>query len=477
MEIDFFRRQYLFGPRAPTRFEWPTRGVAQHVFAAHPDLSVCARSDEDRQLLCIGELFDADHPELTNEDVANRLFERFSNFAALEAATATLGGRWSLIARDKSGIRIYPDATGSVPIHYAEIDGHLWVSSLPSIIAMECGLELDDALIAEFRRTPAGDWWPGALTSYPEVRHSWPNFYLDVEHKRPSRFWPLESVAPVDVESAARTMARMLDGLLRAAARRFQLYLALTGGYDSRTLLAVAKPLHREIQTYTMAYPGVPSFDIDTCHKLTRRFSIPYSVERCDEPPEDFLAGFDGLASHMVTGLGRLNAYSYRRFAPPDAFFVEGTASEIVRSYFLSVRNKERIVQASALASVCGFESKRAEEAIDEWLSQIPTTLGFDPVDLFYWEQRVGNWNATDYQTQECVRRVFSPFNCRELLVTGLGAPVPSRRDRCRLYRRICELTLPETLDYRFNFTARVGVRRLVGRVARVFRAFARHGR
>lgn len=472
-EFDLFRRQYIAGPRPPASQNWPSRWIGRElVLAAHVDLPVHGREETGRYLTVVGDILDPDFPERNNQQVVDWLFGELLSYLALEKAIDRLGGRWVLFAGFGDECRVYPDATGSRPIYYSFVDGQAWVSSLPSVLAREFGFDPNHRLVKEFASFKHGDWWPGALTPFNEIRHSAPNHYLDFTSGTPRRFWPKRPVASCNVEDAAPEIGRLLAGMMRAASNRHRLYMAVTGGYDSRVLIASSSDIHDKINFFTLAYPGIDDFDLKTPALLAQAFGLKYAVEEFDSPSEEFLHSFDQLASSMVRGQCRLNAASYLRF-PEDALFVEGTASEIIRCFYFKKGAHPATIDAIELARRAGFEgSSPAAQAFEEWLANVPNDTNIALLDLFYWEQRVGNWNATDYQTQEWVRRVFSPFNCRQLLAIGLGTPIEARREPYQLHRNICEQMLPEVLQFRFNFSVRKSLQnylqRLVRRTARL---------
>ena len=481
-ELDFFRRQYIVGSRAPATWDWPyCRFSTDFILASHPEIPVNERCEDRRHLIALGDILDPEFPDRNNQQVLDSLFESFTNYAELEKATFRMGGRWLLLAALNDECRAYPDATGSRPIYFTPVDGEIWMGSLPSVLAIEFGFEPDAQLLDESVATKWGDWWPGSLTPFQQIRHSGPNHYLDLRRGVSFRFWPDKTIPTVSVDTAAREIGKLLSGLLRAAAHRYKVFVAITGGYDSRVLVAASKGIHNEIGFFTLAYPGIEQFDLHTPARVAKAFGLNYVTERLDLPDDNFFASFDRLSSHMVRGQCRLNAFSYLRF-PSNAIFVEGTASEIIRCFYYKNGKHPQHIDAAELACRAGFgDTLAARLEFQEWLESVPHDTSINIMDLFYWEQRIGNWSAADYQTQEAVRRVFSPFNCRQILTIGLGTSVEARRDPYELHRRICKQFLPDILYYRFNYFQRKNLldfsRRVVRRIRHLLRTAASSGR
>lgn len=467
---DIFRRQYLLGPHSSVMQKWEGREFAgNYVLTAHPDIPVNECCIDNRHLVVIGDILDPDHPSRSNQQVLESIFDEFSSYSSLENSTFKMGGRWLLLANLDDECRVYPDATGSRPIFYSLVDDQIWISSLPSILAKEFGYDQDKSLVAEMGSTEYGDWWPGSLTPYSQISHCGPNHYLDLHRNQAVRFWPLNPLPSRKVDVAANEISRLLSGLMLAASFRYCLYMAVTGGYDSRVLISASKEIHERIKFFTLAYPGIEQFDLHIPMRLAKAFGLNYSVQQFNFPNEEFLEEFDHLASGMVRGQCRMNASSYLDY-PNDAMFVEGTASEILRCFYYNDGNHPDVIDPAELSRRAGFaQLPSAIKAFEDWLESVPKDTGMNMLDMFYWEQRVGNWSATDYQTQETVRNVFSPFNCRQLLVAGLGVPVEYRCVPHTLYLTICEQLLPKILRFRFNYKFSPGrnVMNILRKVAR----------
>jgi hypothetical protein len=94
-----------------------------------------------------------------------------------------------------------------------------------------------------------------------------------------------------------------------------------------------------------------------------------------------------------------------------------------------------------------------AIQALDDWLQGAGRRLfNVDLADLFYWEQRMGSWQAMSQSEWDIVQEVFTPFNCRRLLVEMLGvAPrhrtAPGFRLQKAIIRRLWPAALREPIN------------------------------
>jgi len=82
----------------------------------------------------------------------------------------------------------------------------------------------------------------------------------------------------------------------------------------------------------------------------------------------------------------------------------------------------------------------------------IANTYGINVLDLFYWEQKMGNWQAMSQAEWDIAQEVFCPFNCRSLLTTLLSVDEKYRRPpEYQLYEKLIRYLWPETLSLPIN--------------------------
>jgi len=102
-----------------------------------------------------------------------------------------------------------------------------------------------------------------------------------------------------------------------------------------------------------------------------------------------------------------------------------------------------------------GYESPVIERAIREWLADtraFARQQRISILDLFYWEQRLGNWGALGMAEMDIAIEQISPYDNGELLGLMLAAPAALRKGpRYQLFERICRVLAPETLGEPIN--------------------------
>jgi len=472
-------RQFLFGPptaAAPAGLSSAIAWGEAAVVRMHPWLHAERATAADRELICLGHVLDPAAPTLGNAAVVAALCRQSGSFADFERASATLGGRWVALLRIGGEARLYPDAAGMRSAFHARLkDGAVVVASQPALLASAYGLTRDDEIDRGFRAHPHfANSWPCELTPYPGVRQLLPNHFLDLNSGEVRRFWPTTAGGQIDPDSAVETITTQLKGSVAAVLNRGSAVLAITGGYDSRTLFAAAGDARAGLKLFRVAGAHFPWYDTSIPRQLVRRFGgtlLEPAPRPCPAPLRKIMR--ENVA-HMWSDPGE---YILSTFETLESdFILFGWLSEIARCFYYPDGQHPQAVDGALLARVAHFlEHPMAIAEFERWLGDVPPAIGPAALDLFYWEHRAGNWASLLATACDTFCDSIAPYNCRALLQTALAVPLSFRRAPYELHRRICERAAPGMLDIPFNFSWRDTVReRLLGvlpwRVRRLLR-------
>jgi hypothetical protein len=424
------------------------------------------QADSRASLLLLGHVFDPRDPSADNQRAVDRL-AACSDFDELEEATAGLAGRWWLMARFADECRLYPDAVGSRSIFHGGGAERVWAASQPGLAPRDSGVSAPPERLARLWQSRSANAWPAAHTPYSGARQLLPNHYLELGSGRVRRFWPTRALPALSLEAGVERMARSLNGTFRAIeARSGRAALPLTGGIDSRVLLACAGNARAWLDCFTVVDTATPLHDMWLPLRMARSLKLRFRFAPAarDAVEAELIAQNTG---HLWRDPGQHRIPAFRS----NALTAVGTVSEVCRCYYYPNGKHPNQVTAPLLASLAGWDGdSTAVSAYEEWLRGVPPS-GIAPLDLFYWECRLGNWAAMDALALDAYADSFSPFNCRQLLETGLRVDVSHRCAPYTLHREICALMSPEIAELPINRTwlegAERGLRRLGSKLAR----------
>ena len=438
-----FRRQYVIGPQPfAVTPDWHVEPLWDgRLLSVHPDLGWNVHRVGDRQLLVLGTVFDPETPDDTQAEIVARALEAADGPQALVAATYRWVGRWALLAK-WPGVEIgLTDPCGLRQINFSLEPGAVWLGSSPEIVRRVNPSELDGAsdkvsFYSANRFRELESPWLGAETIYSGCRHLAANHWLDTATARMVRFFPDRPVQSVPVPQAVERATVILQATLQAAAKRFALQLPVTGGWDSRVLLAASRPLAQTDRVrYFVDRMGVcppDHADVRVPQALAKRLGFELTVENSLAPPPWFEEQLRENVTLSRT-LPKTNAIYTKLTAGEARVNINGNVSEICRCFYQQRMGKlwgEATV--TRMLRVMGFAgSQFAGRALEEWLDGLKPTLagtGLDVLDMLYWEQRMGNWGAQYPAEQDISVDELSPFNGRDIIMTLLGTPAALRQ-------------------------------------------------
>ncbi len=409
--------------------------------------------------MCLGDVYDPFNTTDRNSDIIQKIANSAHDFDSFESRIYHVSGRWLILVSIGDETRLYPDASGLRPAFYSKLAGDLWVGSQPGLLSEFLDLRPNHDLVARFLPHPHSTSWPGSVTPYEDVAQLWPNHFLDLNTGVPTRFWPMAPIETLDIETCAATNVEYLSNIMCAVAERGPLYLWLTGGYDSRVLFAASKKLHGQMNFCVFDYLKSASYDTSIARKLAKKSGRPIQVVRPKSTPKEFWQLLETNSGGMAIDPGNFTKIAFVDY-PADSFHITGTAGEVGRCFYYKNGVRPAALDSKTLCRLAYYDGNPvAEQVFAAWLKEIeesvPPSFGIDPLDLFYWEHRLGAWLGVQCLANDTFLDSIVPFNCRAIFESMLGVGVEYRKEPYLLFRKMCEIGYPEVLDEPFNWTRR----------------------
>jgi hypothetical protein len=454
-----YRSQFVLGPYfVDILVSWQKLAINSRLhLTAHPDLEVCYVKSQDRTILLLGFILDPENLQATNLDILNFLMQSFVNSTEIYKQTARFGGRWILIIDNGVIVTLFHDAAGLRQVFYTDVTTtqYLWCASqagiLADILRLQPDPEAQDFINSPLIRHNREYWWPGHSSLYKEVKHLLPNHYLNLATGQSHRYWPNQNISSITLNTAVTACASILQGLLESAAKRFDLVLSLTAGLDSRLVLAACYTIKDNISYMTLKQrkSSYNDTDISVATSLLRRLQLPHDLVVSD-------AGLDALFSRffyqnvpLAHELWSHDAYTIFKFYNYSKVTITGSVSEIARQFYKAPNQTKQTLNGEYLASATGMKNHPfAVSHFNEWCNSLGNIYNVNILDLFYWEQRAGNWLAMcQLEFDSAWKDIFSPYNCRSLLTQMLSVQDIYRcAPYYELYMKIILTLWPEVL-------------------------------
>lgn len=448
--MSLFQGQFLFTKQIPESHltDWNKVEIDDYTLLSHPSLNITSAKGNNFELHLIGDVYEWVNPFQTNQQILNSLVKNPTFDKVLEEL-AGYTGRFLLFYLSSDALHIVNDACAQHEVYYN--NSFTAFGSQPKIIGLvDKHSPLTNKAANNFFKSKSflsKKVFYGNKTHVHNIKHLLPNHHLDIKNKRIVRNYPFEPLNHLSLNEAAGRASLMLKGFLKAIAHRERIALAVTAGYDSRVLFLASLELPCNYFVQKHLYMTNTHHDITIPSQLTKMFGKEFTIIP-DIPKQQTVYPEGYETSIDFPRFLNIPSVLYQ-----DYTYVNGNISEIARNYYGYLKKPS----ARNLAFLNGYKNARA--VINEYQDWIDSnenlfkTNGYNLLDMFYWEERMGNW-AAKAKTEGCAmgQKFISPFNSRLLLTILLSTDRKLRDSHSNvLYNRTIELLEPEALNIPIN--------------------------
>ena len=226
--------------------------------------------------------------------------------------------------------------------------------------------------------------------------------------------------------------------------------IAFTAGWDSRMNVAASKDVKNDVLYYINRFSNLTdkSADIFIPRRLSEKLGLNFEVREHEQikVAAEFLDTYHRNYDKPLDKFVKVYYHYYQNY-PADAVNILTSGSEISRLYY-----ENRSFKTGAdVAERSGYPNfTYVHKQADLWLDSLKKS-NYSSGDLFYWEQRVGNWAAHATTQTDMVRESLSMYNCRDLIITLLSVDPKYRGYNNKLYRNIMKVLWKEILSEPIN--------------------------
>jgi hypothetical protein len=406
-----YRKQFLL---TKNKDDFQNLSKVQSIGDYHLHLGLdsehCFVINGNNEFHLLGSLYDFEHPEFSNKQILETISQA-QNIEDVTKISDDYCGLFVLIVKLNDEIFLFNDAASQKEVYYD--DEFTSFGTQPKLIGVAVDLlEHTDKDAVEYYSSgifKARRLFVGNATHKRNIFHLLPNHLLNIKEKRNQRFFPVEALENKPLESVAQESSRMIKGFVTAVAKRNKIKMPVTGGYDSRILFLASLEVDCEYYVTQMPHMDKSHHDISVPESLTNYYNKEFIIE-------DESAYTEGLLNddynHDLDFPRQKDAYRVN----DGATFLTGNVSEIARNYHGYHSN----ATAEDLCFISGnWKLDFATKQYSNWLKEKPifTKYGYHYLDMFYWEDKMGNWSAKGKTENFALGRdIIIPYNSRTLL-------------------------------------------------------------
>ncbi|MCB2167353.1 MAG: hypothetical protein KQI78_06800 [Deltaproteobacteria bacterium] len=468
-KVDYlYRRQFILSPKKVHIFKSCNYlQICDNLFlSAHSDLGIAQAHYDNKSIYLLGFILDPNNIKISDYEILSNILKNSKNEVEVFEQLSDKCGRFIIILKFGSNIRIFSDACGTRQIFYhIDKSGNIWCASQPHLIANELGIQINLKTKHDLMKSSVFKsderWFPGRITLYDNVFHLTPNHYLDLTTYKSIRYWPNKFLRPQTIEQALPKVQRLLTGIIKAAVYRYRTGFAISCGYDSRTLLATSKQVSNKIHFITQTSKDRINTDPDVIipTKLLKKLGLHHNIILLPNNFEGEL--FDIFQSNVQMarkgkGINAISIYDQLSLNNENIVMIYGNCSEITkRDRFRFPKTPKLFLNGFILASMAQMSrSKIAIREFGKWIAEAKhlTKYNLNLLDLMHWEQRVGNWGAMTFSEYEMFFESLCPYSCRKYIENMLRVPFKFRTNpNYIMHYKIMESCWPDVLDFGIN--------------------------
>ena len=371
--------------------------------------------------------------------------------AELMALEESWCGRYVLIC----GERVFTDTCALLQVFHSRAG----ISSDLTLLAEASGLSS-----SLYEPGKVMNWMPGPLTPYPEIRRVMPSqiYCYESGETRPRPLLAHARPEIADDEERIRVFTEIFTSSLRNMRQRLvgrKLLLALTGGYDSRSLFALAKKAELDFEAYTLEYDGIFTDDVELPKELCRLTDTPHRYVRREHSRYDPALEADYLrhTAGLIRDEDRLSYAhgQYQELVAPfgDAVLLRSSVWENVIEYYghsFDTDGPGETFYDWFCVRPASLEQRSLEEYF-AWHKAHPQP-GLVASNIFLWEQREGCWLSVIESGFDLLPNAVTiqPANCRLLVSLLLDFPLDERKTKFH-QARIIRYACPAIADVPFG--------------------------
>jgi len=256
-----------------------------------------------------------------------------------------------------------------------------------------------------------------------------PNHTLELEEWRPRRHWPegplvqgTMAEVPREIETILDEMRRLIVTLASAA----PLLLPLSGGRDSRMILAAARPVAYESEYVTFRYADYRRLDALVARHVAKVLGLTRHELGLRSPTAEERAQYLEAIGHDASAGKARDFFVAARELSSDYGLLTGFGGGMGREIYApkGARTDARELLGHSLAPATPANIS----AVEDWLGSAPAGTREDILHLYFLEVRQGGWASPQFYGYAPFAFTLVPFMTRRSIEAMFRLPVDYRR-------------------------------------------------
>jgi hypothetical protein len=430
---------------------WPQRQLSQFHLAVADDLPCIEVRYPNQQLVALllgwpvtqsADLLTAQNAWVVQQNVTGQDFENI---------LYQLGGRWICLTTTDNG-RLYLDPMASQPCIACPAAGLLLSSA--ALLPEPWKSNLDQDLMRLMDVENSENFYLFSVLPQQDCYRVLANHYVDLSSFEQMRHWPTEQDQQHhSLPQRAEIIGHVVQDHIKALHHMLPTKIGLSAGYETRLMLACAKPFLTKIQFWTRIEKKYQStIDQQVAKLLATRFNLNHEFIQSPSKLKEPITVRDWLdfTGHCIGGSALRNRALIDRHSGSH-FALTGLGGEVCRAFYRPQPEASSKLTPEGLAILAGVPfHPQFSAAGDKYLAALPALPIWQQLALFYLEIRVGAYASPHkYGNQHGIIFIY-PLNHRDAVRAMLTLPLEQQYQNA-LHRAVIRQWWPELMNVPYN--------------------------
>ena len=257
----------------------------------------------NKAIIILGTFFDPINCVYNDKKIVQRLYENTETITDFINQLSYISGRYIAILKKFDEIFVISDPLGLKNIfYYYDEEDNFYITYNPKIFEEYGILQInvkDDIkkIISNWKFQRKEMDWKSNKWYDTRIRQLIANHFLEIKKKREQhiQYYLLKEYQQLNKEELIKKIVEILENSIDYLTTKYKCRMGITGGYDSRVLLACSKKYKSRIEFYTYRFKNVNAADYKIAHKLCKKIGTKYTINKTKRLSKVFMEKYKSI--------------------------------------------------------------------------------------------------------------------------------------------------------------------------------------
>ena len=294
-----FKNQYLISNKRIECNLCEIKWNNMHIYIN--DIYQVAKEEYDNKaIMILGVFFNPIDKIYKTDEIAKKILKKSESIDEVINELAYISGRYIVLFYDNCKNYIISDALGMKNVfYYYDDDNNFYITSNPKMFEDYNILNIE---VPDKIKEIMQDWkfkrremdWKSDFWYDTRIKQLIANHYLDIQNKKAIhvKYFLKDTYKKMKKEEITKKVIEILKNSIEILTKEYKCRLGITGGYDSRVLLAASEEYKEKIEFYTYKFKRMNPLDYKIARKLCNKIGVKHNLNYAKKLSKEFLNNY-----------------------------------------------------------------------------------------------------------------------------------------------------------------------------------------